>query len=82
MNPRQKMVQFKPLVEEPSYYSLSDGSVLMIRPSIIKVFQVLDPNGRPIVDATNNRVYAISAQNIVASLTQDEYSQIKRDKDR
>jgi hypothetical protein len=78
MNPQQKMVPFKPLVEETSYYSLSDGSVLMVRPAVVKIFQVFGPDGKPITDMTHNNIYSVAAQNIIAVLTRDEYIQIKK----
>ena len=82
MTPNQKMVAFKPLVEDPSFYSISDGSVLMIRPSVVKVLQVLMPDGKPLIDGNNNNVYTISVQNVVAVLTREEYRQLKKSDDR
>jgi hypothetical protein len=54
----------------------------MIRPSVVKVLQVLMPDGKPLIDANNNNVYTISVQNVVAVLTREEYRQLKKSDDR
>ena len=45
--PKGKLVGFKPLQERYCYYSLDDGTVLGVKPVMVKVFRMLGPDGRP-----------------------------------
>ena len=42
--PRGKLVGFKPLQERFSYYALDDGTVLGIKPAVVKVYRLQNPD--------------------------------------
>jgi hypothetical protein len=75
--PKGKLVGFKPLQERFSYYALNDGTVLGMKPAVVKVYRLEGPDGRPAFSPDGTPAYSIASQNILQVLTQDEYESIK-----
>lgn len=75
--PKGKLVGFKPLQERFSYISLDDGTVLGIKPAVVKVYRLEGPDGRPAVSPDGAPVYSVAQQNILQVLTPEEYESIK-----
>jgi hypothetical protein len=75
--PKGKLVGFKPLQERFSYYALDDGTVLGVKPAIVKVYRLEGPDGRPAFSPDGTPAYFFTTQNITQVLTPDEYESIK-----
>ena len=77
--PRGKLVNFKPLKESWSDFSLSDGSVLRVKVALSKVTRVLNADNSTLVSPTGEPVYMLQTQNVIQVLTSSEYSQVKKE---
>jgi hypothetical protein len=77
--PKGKLVAFKPLQERFSYYALDDGTVLGIKPAVVKVYRLQNPDGSPAFTPDGTPAYYYSTQNITQTLTPDEYKSFKDD---
>ena len=77
--PKGKLVGFKPLQERFSYYALDDGTVLGLKPAMVKVYRLQNPDGSLAVGPDGSPAYFYSTQNITQTLTPDEYKSIKDD---
>jgi hypothetical protein len=75
--PKGKLVGFKPLQERFSYYALNDGTVLGMKPVVVKVYRLEGPDGRPAFSPDGTPAYFIASQNILQVLTPDEYESVK-----
>ncbi len=71
--PKGKLVGFKPLQERYCYYSLDDGTVLGVKPVMVKVFRMLGPDGRPGNGPDGVPAYFYQTQNVTQVLTPEEY---------
>ena len=78
--PKGRLVNFKPLREGWSDFSLSDGSVLRVKVALSKVTRVQNPDDSYLVSPTGEPVYILQTQNIIQVLTHAEYRQV-RDED-
>lgn len=77
--PKGKLVGFKPLEEKFSYYALDDGTVLGIKPAVVKVYRLEGPDGRPAVSPDGTPAYFYQTQNITQVLSPAEYKSMKHD---
>jgi hypothetical protein len=75
--PKGKLVGFKPLQERFAYYSLDDGTVLGVKPVMVKVFRVIGPDGKPATAPDGSPAYFYQTQNVTQILTPDEYKTMK-----
>ena len=71
--PKGKLVGFKPLQEQYCYYSLDDGTVLGVKPVMVKIFRLLSPDGRPANGPDGAPAYFYQTQNVTQVLSRDEY---------
>jgi hypothetical protein len=76
--PKGKIVDFKPLREDWSDYSLSDGTVLRVKVVISKVTRLQNPDGNFSVSPTGEPIYFFQSQNVVQVVTPAEYTQITK----
>jgi hypothetical protein len=76
--PKGKIVGFKPLEEKFSYYALDDGTVLGVKPAVIKVYRLQNPDGSPAFGPDGSPLYFYQTQNITQTLTWEEYKQISK----
>ena len=79
--PKGKLVGFRPLQEKFSYYALDDGTVLGIKPAIVKVYRLQNPDGSLAVTPDGSPAYYYQTQNITQTLTPDEYRSTKNSDD-
>ena len=77
--PKGKLVGFKPLQERFSYYSLSDGTVIGIKPAVIKVYRLQNPDGSLSFTPDGAPAYYYQTQNLTQVLSPDEYKAVKGD---
>jgi hypothetical protein len=77
--PKGKLVGFKPLQERFSYYALDDGMILGIKPAVVKVYRLQNPDGSPAFGPDGTPAYFYQTQNITQILTQEEYRSLKKD---
>ena len=77
--PKGKLVGFKPLQERFSYYALDDGTVLGVKPSVVKVYKLQNPDNTPAFSPDGTPAYFYSTQNITQTLTREEYKLFKDD---
>ena len=77
--PKGKLVGFKPLQERFSYYALNDGTVIGIKPAVVKVYRLQEPNGSLSFTPDGAPAYFYQTQNITQVLTPEEYKAIKGD---
>jgi hypothetical protein len=77
--PKGKLVGFKPLQERFSYYALDDGMILGIKPAVVKVYRLQNPDGSPAFGPDGSPAYFYQTQNITQILTQEEYRSLKKD---
>ena len=80
--PKGKLVNFKPLSEKWSDYSLSDGSVLRVKVALSKVSRMLNPDGTLSSSPTGEPVYMLQAQNIIQVITPAEYKEMQEEEPR
>ena len=73
------MVGFKPLQERFSYYALEDGTVLGIKPAVVKVYRLQNPDNSPAFSPDVTPAYFYQTQNITQVLTPEEYKSFKDD---
>jgi len=71
--PKGRVVGFKPLQEAFSYYALDDGTVLGVKPAVVKVTRLLNPDGSPAFAPDGSPAYFYATQNVTQILTPDEY---------
>jgi hypothetical protein len=71
--PKGKVVGFKSLEETFSYYGLDDGTVLGVKPAVVKVFRLQNPDGSPAFGPDGSPAYFYQTQNITQILSPDEY---------
>jgi len=72
-------VGFKPLQERFSYYALEDGTVLGIKPAVVKVYRLQNPDNSPAFTPDGTPAYFYQTQNITQVLSRDEYKSFKDD---
>jgi len=72
-------VGFKPLQERFSYYALNDGIVLGVKPAVVKVYRLQNPDGSLAFTPEGTPAYYFQAQNVTQILTQEEYKTVKGD---
>ena len=77
--PRGKLVGFKPLQERFSYYALDDGTVLGIKPAVVKVYRLQNPDNSLASSPDGTPAYFYQTQNITQVLTPEEYRSFKTD---
>ena len=77
--PKGKLVGFKPLQERFSYYALDDGTVLGVKPAVVKVYRLQNPDGSLASTPDGAPAYFYTTQNITQVLSPDEYKSFKRD---
>ena len=77
--PKGKLVGFKPLQERFSYYALDDGTVLGIKPAVVKVNRLQNPDNSPEFSPDGTPAYFYQTQNITQVLSRDEYKSFKDD---
>ena len=77
--PKGKLVGFKPLQERFSYYALDDGTVLGVKPSVVKVYRLQNPDGSPASSPDGSPAYFYHTQNITQVLSPEEYRSLKGD---
>jgi hypothetical protein len=77
--PKGKLVGFKPLQERFSYYALDDGTILGIKPAVVKVYRLQNPDGSPAFSPDGTPAYFYQTQNITQILTHEEYKSIQND---
>lgn len=77
--PKGSIVNFKPLREEWSDYSLSDGTVLRVKIVVTKVMRLQNPDGSSAFGPTGEPAYFFQSQNVVQVLTPKEYEQIQEE---
>lgn len=77
--PKGKLVGFKPLQERFSYYALDDGTVLGIKPAVVKVYRLQNPDGSPASGPDGAPLYFYQTQNITQVLSREEYASMKSD---
>ena len=77
--PKGKLVGFKPLQERFSYYALDDGTVLGVKPSVVKVYRLQNPDGSLSFTPDGAPAYFYQTQNITQVLSQEEYRSVKGD---
>jgi hypothetical protein len=77
--PRGKLVNFKPLREGWSDYSLADGTILRIRVVVTKVTRMENPDGSPAFTPTGEPAYFVQSQNVFQVLTPAEYKALMSD---
>ena len=77
--PKGKLVGFKPLQERFSYYALEDGTVLGVKPSVVKVYRLQNPDNSLVFTPDGAPAYFYSTQNITQILTREEYKSFKDD---
>jgi len=77
--PKGKLVGFKPLQERFSYYALDDGTVLGVKPAVVKVYRLQNPDGSLATSPDGAPAYFYQTQNITQVLSPDEYKSFKRD---
>ncbi|MDG6913719.1 MAG: hypothetical protein JRN34_04940 [Nitrososphaerota archaeon] len=77
--PKGKLVGFKPLQERFSYYALDDGTVLGIKPAVVKVYRLQNPDNSLATSPDGTPAYFYTTQNITQVLTPGEYKSFKDD---
>jgi hypothetical protein len=77
--PKGKLVGFKPLQERFSYYALDDGTVLGVKPAVVKVYRLQNPDGSLASSPDGAPAYFYQTQNITQVLSPDEYKSFKSD---
>jgi hypothetical protein len=75
--PKGKLVGFKPLEERFSYYALDDGTVLGIKPAVVKVYRLQNPDNSLAFSPDGTPAYFYQTQNITQVLKPDEYKSFK-----
>ena len=77
--PKGKLVGFKPLQERFSYYALDDRTVLGIKPAVVKVYRLQNPDNSPAFSPDGTPAYFYQTQNITQVLTPEEYRSFKNE---
>jgi hypothetical protein len=77
--PKGKLVGFKPLQERFSYYALDDGTVLGVKPAVVKVYRLLNPDNSLATSPDGTPAYFYQTQNITQVLSPEEYRSLKGD---
>jgi len=77
--PKGRLVGFKPLQEQFSYYVLDDGTVIGVKPSVVKVYRLQNPDKSPAFSPDGTPAYYYQTQNITQVLTPEEYKSFKGD---
>jgi len=67
------------LQESFSYYALDDGTVLGVKPAVVKVYRLQNPDGSLASTPDGAPAYFYTTQNITQVLSPSEYKSIKRD---
>lgn len=75
--PKGKLVGFKPLQETFSYYALDDGTVIGIKPAVVKVYRLQNSDNSPAFSPDGTPAYFYQTQNITQVLSPDEYRSMK-----
>ncbi|HYB76389.1 MAG TPA: hypothetical protein VEC08_05485 [Nitrososphaerales archaeon] len=77
--PKGKLVGFKPLQERFSYYALDDGTILGVKPAVVKVYRLQNPDNSLAVSPDGAPAYFYQTQNITQVLKPEEYKSFKDD---
>jgi hypothetical protein len=72
-------VGFKALQERFSYYSLDDGTVIGIKPAVVKIYRLQNPDNSPAFSPDGTPAYFYQTQNITQVLSREEYKSFKGD---
>jgi hypothetical protein len=75
--PKSKLVGFKPLQEKFSYYALEDGTILGVKPAVVKVYRLQNPDNSPAFGPDGTPAYSYQTQNITQVLSREEYKSFK-----
>lgn len=62
-----------------SYYALDDGTVIGIKPAVVKVYRLQNPDNSSAFSPDGTPAYFYQTQNITQVLTPDEYKSFKDD---
>ncbi|MDG6924805.1 MAG: hypothetical protein JRN54_11000 [Nitrososphaerota archaeon] len=65
--------------ERFSYYALDDGTVLGIKPAMVKVYRLQNPDNTLATSPDGTPAYFYTTQNITQVLTPAEYKSLKGD---
>jgi len=71
--PKGRVVGYKPLQERFSYYALDDGTVLGVKPAVVKVTRLQNPDGRLAYAPDGSPAYFYATQNVTQILSPEEY---------
>jgi len=77
--PKGKLVGFKTLQERFSYYALDDGTVLGVKPSVVKVYRLQNYDNSLAISPDGTPAYFYQTQNITQVLKPEEYRSFKGD---
>jgi hypothetical protein len=77
--PKGKLVGFKVLKENFSYYALDDGTVLGVKPAMIKVYRLQNQDGSLASTPDGAPAYFYQTQNLTQVLSPTEYKSFKED---
>jgi hypothetical protein len=77
--PKGKLVGFKPLQERFSYYALDDGTVLGVKPAVVKVYRLQNADNSLALSPDGTPAYFYQTQNITQVLKPEEYRSFKGD---
>ncbi|HYB76076.1 MAG TPA: hypothetical protein VEC08_03860 [Nitrososphaerales archaeon] len=77
--PKGKLVGFKPLQERFSYYALDDGTILGVKPAVVKVYRLQNPDNSLASSPDGAPAYFYQTQNITQVLKPEEYKSFKDD---
>jgi hypothetical protein len=77
--PKGKLVGFKTLEERFSYYALDDGTILGVKPSVVKVYRAQNPDNSLASAPDGSPIYFYTTQNITQVLKPEEYRSFKHD---
>jgi len=77
--PKGKLIGFKTLQERFSYYALDDGTVLGVKPSVVKVYRAQNADNSLASSPDGSPVYFYTTQNITQVLKPEEYRSFKGD---
>lgn len=72
--PKGRLVGFKPMEEGFSYYALDDGTVIGVKPSVVKVYRLQNPDGSLASSPDGTPAYFYQTQNVTQVLTRAEYN--------
>ena len=78
-HPKRKLVGCKPPQERFSYYVVSDGMVIGIKPAVVKVYRPQNRDDSLASTHGRAKVYSYQTQNMLQVLNQGEQESVKGD---